>query len=283
MKVFKLKTQLTEYLAQMRAGKQKIGFVPTMGALHEGHLALIHASREEADITVCSIFVNPTQFNNQKDLLKYPRAFEDDLAKLKSTTCEAVYMPDESDLYDPAMREQVSFDFGNLGQVLEGQYRPGHFSGVALVVLKLFNIIKPDITFFGQKDLQQFHVVRTLIHDLSYTIHLKLVPTVREEDGLAMSSRNRRIPEKLRPVAGRFYECLMNGRDMLYRGTSVQEVKKHVAEVFTRYPDLKLEYFEVVDTRRFTIVDNILDKNSTALCIAGYLNNIRLIDNVMYI
>lgn len=283
MRVFKLQSDLNDYLSRMRLRRRKIGLVPTMGALHEGHMALIKASREEADITVCTIFVNPAQFNNPDDLLKYPRSLEDDLEKLKATSCEVAYAPEASDLYDLDMGEQVRFDFGNLGQVLEGHYRPGHFNGVALVVLKFFNIVQPDITFFGQKDLQQFHIIRTLIHDLSYHIQLRLVPTVREKDGLAMSSRNRRIPEGLRPLAGRFYECLIKGREMLYRGSSVKEVKQHMEEVFKRHPELELEYFEVVDTFKFTVIDDIQNKESTALCIAGYLNNIRLIDNVMYI
>lgn len=254
-----------------------------MGALHSGHLSLVEASIAEADITVCSIFVNPTQFNNKEDLLKYPNTFDEDIRKLKETGCDFVYAPPREDLYEDESQRITEFSFGEFEQILEGKYRPGHFGGVALVVSKLFNIVSPDFTYFGQKDLQQFHLIRQLIRDLSFNVKLRCVPTIREEDGLAMSSRNLRISEDLRPLAATFYKCLITGREMLNNGESISSVKNKVKNIFAVSPELRLEYFEMVDTRNFKIIDQIRDKNETSLCIAGYLNNIRLIDNVNYI
>lgn len=283
MKVYKLKSDLIAFLEPTRSKGLKIGFVPTMGALHQGHLALVRASKKEADCTVCSIFVNPAQFNNREDFLKYPVSLNEDLDQLYKEGCEAVYAPGEEDLYNSSAAGAIGFQFENLEKILEGKYRPGHFNGVALVVTKLFNIVQPHFTYFGQKDLQQYYLVRNLIHDLCYNIQLQLVPTVREKDGLALSSRNQRIPKNLRPLASIFYRSLIEARDMLYKGSKVKEVKKYVKEMFNGDPELSLEYFEVVDTHTFSLTDQVIDKYNTALCIAGYINNIRLIDNVMYI
>jgi len=283
MKVFSLKSDLIAYLGPERSNGRKIGFVPTMGALHEGHLALVRASRKEADRTVCSIFVNPTQFNNREDFLKYPVSLNEDIEILKEEGCDAVYTPGEEDLYDPPGDMTIKFNFGEVETILEGKYRPGHFNGVALVITKLFNIIQPHFTYFGQKDLQQYYIVRQLIHDLSYNIQLRLIPTVREKDGLALSSRNRRIPEDIRPLAAVFYKSLTAGRDMLLNGNTIKEAKEYIKDMIAGYPELRLEYIEVVDTEKFTLINQISNKNNTVLCIAGYINNIRLIDNVMYI
>jgi pantoate--beta-alanine ligase len=283
MNVFYSKEELIPSLEMERSKGTKIGFIPTMGALHGGHLALIRASKKEADLTVCSIFVNPSQFNSREDLLKYPKNFREDFRKLKKEGCDIVYAPSEDDLYDPSGRMITSIHFGDLENTLEGKYRPGHFQGVAIVVIKLFNIIRPKYTYFGQKDLQQFFLIETIIRDLSFDIQLRCIPTVREKDGLAISSRNTRIPNDIRPIANSFYHSLTTGRDMLHTGKSLKEVKAYVNDMFINKPQLELEYFELVDTRNFRITDNIKDKYKTALCIAGYLNNIRLIDNVMYI
>jgi pantoate--beta-alanine ligase len=254
-----------------------------MGALHEGHLALIKASKSEADITVSSIFVNPAQFNNKEDLVKYPKTFDEDIEKLRKENCDVVYAPSEEDLYEKSDDMITAFDFGALETILEGKYRPGHFRGVALVVVKLFNIIQPHFAYFGQKDLQQFFLVEHIIRDLSFRIQLRCVATVRESDGLAMSSRNRRIPLKDRPKARLFYSCLLQGKEMLQNGVSIDKVKNRIRDTFARDLQMRLEYFELIDTTTFNITDQIKDPKTTALCIAGYLNNIRFIDNVMYI
>ena len=283
MKVINLKSELIPILKKKKSAGRKIGLVPTMGALHDGHLSLVKASLVEADVTVCSIFVNPTQFNNQEDLLKYPNTFDEDIGKLKLAGCDIVYAPPREDIYENERKRITEFSFGEFEQILEGKYRPGHFGGVALVVSKLFNIVTPDLTYFGQKDLQQFHLIRQLIRDLSYDIEIRCVPTVREEDGLAMSSRNLLIPPKLRPLAATFYQCLITGKEMLKKGESVSSVKRKVKKMFSESTELRLEYFEMIDTGNFKIIDQIKNENETSLCIAGYLNNIRLIDNVNYI
>jgi pantoate--beta-alanine ligase len=280
MKIINLKSDLILILQKERSKGRKIGLVPTMGALHSGHLSLVEASIIEADVTVCSIFLNPTQFNNKEDLLKYPNTFDDDLGKLMQAGCDIVYAPPQEDLYEDESRRITEYSFGEFEQILEGKYRPGHFGGVALVVSKLFNIISPDFTYFGQKDLQQFHLIRQMIRDLSYNIQIRCVPTVREEDGLAMSSMNLRIPAELRPLAATFYKCLITGKEMLKNGESISSVKNKVNEIFAGSPELSLEYFELIDTGNFKIIDQIENENETSLCIAGYLNNIRLIDNV---
>jgi pantoate--beta-alanine ligase len=283
MEVINLKSVLIPILQKKRSEGRKIGLVPTMGAIHRGHLSLVMASINEADVTVCSIFVNPTQFNNEEDLLKYPNTFDEDIRKLKMAGCDIVYAPAREDLYENESNRITEYSFGEFEQILEGKYRPGHFGGVALVVSKLFNIVTPDLTYFGQKDLQQFHLIRQLIKDLSYNIEIRCVPTVRNEDGLAMSSRNLRIPKELRPLAATFYQCLIMGKDMLKSGESISSVRSKVKEIFNESAELRLEYFEMIDTSNFKIIDQIKDENETSLCIAGYLNNIRLIDNVNYI
>jgi len=283
MRIFTLKSDLIRYLQKARMEGKKIGLVPTMGALHAGHLALVRASVKESDLTVSSIFVNPAQFNNPDDLKKYPRTFDQDIRLLEQEGCEVVYAPGVEDLYDPNSAGIIKFDLGNFNAVLEGKHRPGHFNGVALVVSKLFNIVLPDFSYFGQKDLQQYHLIEHLTREMSYNIQIRCVPTVRDSDGLAMSSRNLRIPEALRPLAPVFYQCLTGGKEMIQSGESIAAVKQWVGEQFSSSEHLALEYYEAVDTRSFTLVDRITDKENTALCIAGYLNNIRLIDNVKYI
>lgn len=283
MKIFKLKSELIPYLDSLRSKNRKIGLVATMGALHDGHLALIRASKKETDVTVCSIFVNPKQFNNTEDLIKYPKTFDEDIRKLQIENCDIIYIPPEDDIYDNSKEMITKFHFGELETILEGKYRPGHFKGVALVVIKLFNIIQPQFTYFGQKDLQQYFLVENIIHDLSFNIQLRCVPTKREKDGLAMSSRNLRIPVEDRPKANFFFKCLTLGKDMLQKGIPISDVKKHIQDIFSDDQQLNLEYFEIVDTTDFTLTDHIENPKKTALCIAGYLNNIRLIDNVLYI
>lgn len=254
-----------------------------MGALHEGHLDLIRASKEGSDTTVCSIFVNPTQFNNQEDLEKYPRTESEDLEKLEKSGCDIVFIPSIHEIYPVSSVGIVSFDFGESASILEGQYRPGHFNGVGLVVSKLFNIVKPDKAYFGQKDLQQFHIINKLVHSLSFPIELICVPTRRENDGLAMSSRNLRIDLEKRPMANLFYKALVEARAKLDSGMTVAKVKSHVYKTFDSHSSLRLEYFEIIDKDSFQVMTGPVKKGSTALVIAGYLDNIRLIDNVLYI
>jgi len=280
MHVFTAKKEILYFLENERINKRKIGFVPTMGALHEGHLELIKYALRENDVCVCSIFINPTQFNNPDDLEKYPVTIEQDLQVLKEQGCQVVFTPAASELYPDPWRLNTTIHFGEIESILEGKYRPGHFRGVGLVVTKLFNIVKPHSTYFGQKDLQQFHLVKQLIRDFSFDIRLICVPTVRAQDGLALSSRNIRIPAEDRPYANKFYECLLECKKRLKKGDKPVGIKLFATTFLAQFPVIKLEYIELIDTENFTILKKMNNKKEAALCIAGYINNIRLIDNV---
>lgn len=279
MLVFERKAELSSYLIQQRLAGNTIGFVPTMGALHQGHLSLVEASVAQTDLTVCSIFVNPTQFNNTNDLEKYPRTLEKDIAMLKTAGCHVVYCPLEEEMYPNVNR--TSFSFGALEKVMEGHFRPGHFHGVGLVISKLFNIVKPHAAFFGQKDLQQSRIIEQLTADLFFDVHIVVVPTMREADGLAMSSRNMRLDPEQRSLAPVFYQALQLGHQKLKEQMPPKRVKKEVERYFARYPALSLEYFCVVDNGTLQPVDVVPEHGALALCIAGYVGEIRLIDNLL--
>src|SRR6478735_2463281 len=204
MEIFKEIGPLRAYLRSQKKGQSTVGLVPTMGALHTGHLTLIKEAKAENDLTVCSIYVNPTQFNNASDLAKYPRLLEKDSQLLKEAGCDVLFAPENSEMY--ASPSELKLEFGQLDKILEGKFRPGHFSGVGLVVSKLFNIVKPDRAYFGQKDFQQFAIISKLNEELLFGISLKAVYIVREEDGLAMSSRNLRLSSEERKKAIIFYQ-----------------------------------------------------------------------------
>lgn len=256
----------------------RIGLVPTMGALHEGHLSLIGASKKDNQITMASIFVNPIQFNNPADLAKYPRTLEKDLEMLEKAGCTAVFTPNEVEMYE--FKPVVKMDFGDLERVMEGAFRPGHFSGVGVVVSKLFNIIRPDNAYFGQKDLQQFLVIQQMVRDLSFQLTLHRCPIIREADGLAMSSRNVRLSPENRPVAAHIYESLQLAGSML-RKEGVEKTKQKVAAFLAQYPELQPEYFEVADGVTLAPVTNPQEHAPIALCTAVFLDGVRLIDNLI--
>ncbi|MFN4145019.1 MAG: pantoate--beta-alanine ligase [Runella sp.] len=262
-----------------RVGKS-IGFVPTMGALHEGHLSLIAASKAQNDLTVCSIFVNPIQFNNPADLARYPRTLEADCAMLAAAGCDVVFAPTAEEMYPTA--SVLKFDFGFLERVMEGAFRPGHFNGVGIVVSKLFNIVQPHRTYFGQKDLQQVAIVRQMMQDLSFPIEFYACATLREADGLAMSSRNRNLTPDERPLAAHLYKSLMQAKEQLVEGASSEQVKVKAKQYFEAIPAITLEYFEVVDAHTLEAVEGWQDENRTAICVAAYLGKVRLIDNVVF-
>ena len=280
MLVWTKKTELLKSLSIEKKAGNSIGFVPTMGALHEGHLSLIRQSILENNITVCSIFVNPTQFNNQEDLVNYPVRADEDLKLLDSAGCQYVFVPGYREMYDYDLNEGLSINFGSLETLYEGKYRPGHFKGVGLIVTKLFAIIQPDRAYFGQKDLQQFAVVGKLVHELSFTIELRRVPTVREPDGLAMSSRNQRILPGHRPGAVIFYQSLLEARSLLKSGMPMEKIKQVIASYFTDDSTYKIEYLELVERDDFRQVSQYTGQSNLALCIAGYAGKIRLIDNI---
>ncbi|MDQ2658392.1 MAG: pantoate--beta-alanine ligase [Bacteroidota bacterium] len=278
MELFKQITPLKAFLKDFRCRGKSIGLVPTMGALHAGHISLIEASKAENHLTISSIFVNPAQFNNPADLLKYPRSIEKDIELLKSTGCDVLFSPETEEMYPG--QATVSMDFGNLDKVMEGKFRPGHFSGVALVVSKLFNIVQPDRAYFGQKDWQQFTIIRELTEELNFNVDLRSVATSREDDGLARSSRNLRLKPELRKHANVFFKCLVEARAALKNGVDVAAVRQHVREVLEPLPHVRLEYFEVADSKNLILLENVEQSNSPILCIAGYVGDVRLIDNM---
>ncbi|MVM39126.1 pantoate--beta-alanine ligase [Spirosoma sp. HMF3257] len=276
---FETISSLRQNIASLQPEKT-IGFVPTMGALHEGHLTLIKAARQENDIVISSIFVNPVQFNNPDDLARYPRTLEEDSQQLEAAGCDLVFAPSVAEMYpeSPALR----LNFGELETVLEGAFRPGHFNGVGIVVSKLFNIVQPHRAYFGQKDLQQVAVIRRLIRDLSFPIELIRCPTVREADGLAMSSRNRNLTPIEREQAPALFQALTLARELIHQGHSPAQAKAAVTDMFSSHPNFRLEYVEIVNADTLQIANEILAPGQTAICLAAHLGKVRLIDNLVF-
>ena len=278
MQIFYSINSLQDFLKSQRKMGRSIGLVPTMGALHKGHLSLIDASKIQNDLTVCSIFVNPTQFNNQQDLAVYPRTLEADCQMLESVNCDVVFSPNAQDIY-PTL-PNLKFDFGDLERVMEGKFRLGHFNGVGIVVSKLFNIIQPDNAYFGQKDLQQCAIINRLVKDLSYNLKLNVCPTQRETDGLAMSSRNRNLTPEQRKIAPAIYKSLQKAVELLKNKNSSESVKLLIVNQLDNIEGINVEYFEISDFETLQPI-NELSEGKTALCIAAFMGTTRLIDNVI--
>lgn len=259
----------------------RIGLVPTMGALHEGHLQLVRAAAQENDVVVVSVFVNPTQFNNAEDFRLYPRVPDADAALLGPAGCTALFMPSVEQMYPQST--VLRFDFGPLERVMEGAHRPGHFHGVATVVSKLFHLSRPHRAYFGQKDLQQVTIIRQLIADLSFDLELVAYPTIRETDGLAMSSRNRRLSPEARAVAPRLYEALTLGAQQVAAQQQTPEaVQQAVEQYLAAEPAIELEYFALADASTLQPITHSWPAGRTvALCLAAHLGGVRLIDNVL--
>lgn len=278
MQIFREIAPLKAFLVEKRLQGHTIGFVPTMGALHEGHISLIRTALNENSIAVCSIFVNPAQFNNPADLDKYPRTLESDTEMLKSVGCQVLFCPDAQTIY--AKEHVIKFDFGSLDKVMEGEFRPGHFSGVALVVSKLFHMVEPQVAYFGQKDWQQVAIIKKLVADLSFNLSVKSLPTMREKDGLAMSSRNMRLTSSQRNQALILYQSLIAGKSALAQGISIDEVKKQIKKLYEGKSEVRLEYFEVVDSENLNALQHVSESQQAILCTAAYVGDVRLIDNM---
>tara|TARA_R110000737_G_scaffold342751_1_gene367876 strand:+ start:1224 stop:2027 length:804 start_codon:yes stop_codon:yes gene_type:complete len=257
---------------------KNIGFVPTMGALHQGHLELVRQAKLSCDFVVVSIFVNRTQFNSKEDFEKYPKTFDGDAAKLSQSGCDIVFAPSDSDMY-PSTPE-VKITFPQLQKSMEGYFRPGHFEGVALVVSKLLHAVPAQKAFFGRKDWQQVLIIKQLVKDLHFGTEIISVPTVREPDGLAMSSRNQRLSEKERSLAVIFSKSLFTARKKLLAGDSVVETVASVRQAFDRLPEVRLEYFEIADRETLEPVLSVESNTRVSLFIAGYVGGVRLIDNI---
>lgn len=279
MRIFTSPAMLWLHLRKIHTPEVTLGLLPTMGALHEGHLALARRSVAENTATIASIFVNPLQFDNPDDLARYPRTLEADCAMLEAAGCEMVFAPSPAEMY--AQSPGLKLDFGALEHVMEGAYRPGHFNGVGIVVSRLFHMIQPDRAYFGQKDYQQVAIVRQLITDLAFPIELVACPTVREADGLAMSSRNRRLSLDQRVAAPLIYQSLQAAKAQLLDGASVEAVKQFVRDQFAGSETLLLEYFEIADALTLQPLTDDPVNVPAVLCIAVHMGGVRLIDNVL--
>ena len=278
MKLLKTVVETLSFCSSKQKEGLSVGLIPTMGALHKGHISLIEASRKDNDISIASIFVNPIQFNNPSDLEKYPRTLERDIKMLQKAGCDAVFAPIEQEMYPS--KPILKMNFGNMENVMEGAFRPGHFSGVGIVVSKLFNIIKPNHAYFGQKDLQQFLVIQQMVTDLSFPIALHACPIIREADGLAMSSRNKRLSKENRPIAAKINQSLLLAKTML-RKEGIEKTKQAVASFLAQYNELQPEYFEIADGFSLQPIQNLTAHKKIALCSAVFLDGVRLIDNLM--
>lgn len=265
--------------ADRLAGK-KIGFVPTMGALHAGHLSLIARAATENDIVVCSIFVNPTQFNNAIDLEKYPRMPEADIHLLKQAGCDYAFLPSIDEIY-PNGKQLLDIHFGDLEKVMEGAFRPGHFKGMATVVNRLFEIVKPHSAYFGKKDFQQLAIVKNMVMQLRLPVNVIGCDTLREEDGLAMSSRNMLLTMEQRKAAPLIYKGMMTAQEFIPFHT-VEAVKELVIRYIQQSPLLKVEYFEIINPDTLQSIHNWSECTEVQACIAVLTEGPRLIDNVTY-
>jgi pantoate--beta-alanine ligase len=276
LKIFTTRESLGEHLNSIRGEGKTIGFVPTMGALHQGHLSLLALAQQQTDITVCSIFVNPTQFNDPKDLEKYPRPIESDIEKLTLAGCDILFNPGVNEMY--AGNEQWHLDIGELEHLLEGKFRPGHYQGVTQVVYKLFDIVKPDIAFFGQKDYQQFLVIAEMAYLLSLRIRIVMCPILREPDGLAMSSRNIHLSAEDRQHALILSKTLNWLKDNFDR----DKIRVLQQECFNRInaePGVQAEYFEITDGGN--LHPAVASTKNIVALVAARVGNTRLIDNVI--
>lgn len=291
MQIIKSQKELIQLILQYKQNKMLIGFVPTMGALHKGHLSLVESSNNQCDITICSIFVNPTQFNNLSDLEKYPRTFDADCQLLKKSNCDVVFAPEINEMYsekelllkkqgieDKSWMDGKNVDFENIATVMEGAFRPGHFNGVAQVVSKLFKIVEPDKAFFGQKDFQQLAIIKSMVKQMGFKIEIVACPTLREANGLAMSSRNERLTSDQRQKAGLISKTLYALKE-LYKNKSVTELKTFVAKQIKAEPQMQLEYFEIADAETLQPINSISSGHAVA-CIALKMGEVRLIDNL---
>jgi pantoate--beta-alanine ligase len=256
-----------------------IGFVPTMGALHNGHISLVEKAVSETQVVVVSIFVNPTQFNDKSDLEKYPRNLEADLKLLEKTGCQIVFAPKPEEIYpEPDTRK---FEFGELETVMEGKYRPGHFKGVAQVVSKLFDIVKPDKAYFGLKDVQQLVIIKEMVAQLKLSVEIVDCPIVREESGLAMSSRNELLTADERKNASLISQALLEAKK-LKGEKSVTELVEWITQIINKNAYLTVEYVEIVDNHSLQPVKSWDEKSGKVCCVAAFCGKVRLIDNIVF-
>ena len=278
MIIFKKTHDILDYILRKKQDKKTVGFIPTMGALHAGHISLIDRSKNENDLSVVSIFVNPTQFNNAVDFEKYPKTIEDDINKLEDAFCDVLFLPEIDEVYpDPEYR--LVYDLGDLETILEGKYRPGHFQGVCQVVHRLLEIVKPDNLYLGQKDFQQSLVIKKMVELEGIVVKIHIIETMREEDGLAMSSRNLRLTPEQRKEANTIHEVLKWVKDEVKPG-DLMLVKVQGSIYLTKH-NFKVDYLEIADPEDLTVRHRWDGKKSYVILTAAYLGDIRLIDNLL--
>lgn len=278
MKIFRAIEETRAACRQARAEGKRIGLVPTMGALHEGHLSLVRAARTQTNFVVASIFVNPLQFGPNEDFAKYPRTFERDRALLESEGVNLVFAPELDEMYPNGAATIVEVE--NLPQKLEGRTRPTHFRGVTTVVNKLFNIVQPDLAFFGQKDAQQVVIIRQMVRDLNMDVRIVVMPIIREQDGLALSSRNRYLNREQRSQALALYRALTRIQTMADRGENdTQKLLEAGRAVVAEEPEVRLDYLEIVDRETLDPLSDI--GNGALVAIAAFVGPTRLIDNIV--
>lgn len=275
MKILKDRKTLIDYIERQREMGKKIGFAPTMGALHQGHISLYKAAKEENDEIIASIFINPTQFNNIDDLNNYPQTLEEDLKMLEDCGVDSIYVPSVEDLYPEGLTSK-NYDFDGLELEMEGKYRPGHFNGVGTVVEELFRQVQPHNAYFGEKDFQQLAIIKKLVEKLHLPIKIHGIPTYREKDGLAMSSRNLRLTEAQRKDATLLYSTLLDAKNW-YQEMPLEKVYQKVQENFTNSP-LELEYFIIADEA--TLKEKSNEEGTFRAFITAHAGEIRLIDNM---
>lgn len=278
MNVVRSIAQLRAAIKEERKLEKTVGLVPTMGFLHKGHLGLVKASQAQNNCTVVSIFVNPLQFNNAKDLSTYPRDEERDLTMLESLDVDIVFMPATEEVYPSKMN--VSISVSPIEQQLEGFHRPGHFAGVGVIVTKLLNYVQPDRAYFGLKDLQQYFIVKNIVEDLSIPVEIEGVATVRSETGLALSSRNARLSIEGLALAAKLYTGLQLVGTSLQANGSPQQAEKHGLKYYEQYQGIEVEYLAIVEPHTFESIETFLPERDVAVCVAAYIEGVRLIDNL---
>lgn len=282
MVVVKSVNELKKQVGRLRDEHKSIGFVPTMGALHQGHLQLVSRCVAENDACVVSLFINPTQFNDKNDFNRYPRTLENDIALLASVGCAIVFAPSAEEMYTPSEMETVfEFDFGGLDEVMEGIFRPGHFNGVVQVVSKLFSMVTPDKAYFGEKDFQQLAIIRRMVQVMIFPIEIVGCPIVREKSGLALSSRNALLSEQERTTAAVIYRTLSESKQLMHEKT-VAETKAWVIDRLNAIDGLKVEYYEIVNGNSLQSITDWSDADYVVGCVTVYCGKVRLIDNINY-
>jgi pantoate--beta-alanine ligase len=281
MILFKKKTDLRYWLDGRQKKGYKINFVPTMGALHAGHISLIELSKQPNAVTICSIFVNPTQFNDRRDFEKYPATLENDIYLLEKSGCDVLFLPSIKEIYPDEESKKMHYDLGYLETILEGKYRPGHFQGVSMVMQKLLDIVRPNHLYLGQKDFQQSMVIKRLIGLIGMDTSIKVIisPTLREKNGLAMSSRNMRLKEEEREKAAIIYKSL----NMIKQNLAEKNITvlKNEAKIMIEENELKVDYVEIADRKDLSLVKEWDGKKKLIALAAATINEVRLIDNIL--